>query len=61
MKLSVESAPCHTEVDKILLEMWGIPHPTLTAEDIVEKKSINIETRRSSTLEKRVILVQGPC
>jgi hypothetical protein len=25
------------------------------------KSKINIETRRSSTLEKRVILVQGPC
>jgi len=29
--------------------------------NIIEKRSINIETRRSSTLEKRVILVQGPC
>ena len=26
-----------------------------------KKGAINIETRRSSTLEKRVILVQGPC
>ena len=26
-----------------------------------ENGTINIETRRSSTLEKRVILVQGPC
>ena len=28
---------------------------------LVQKRGINIETRRSSTLEKRVILVQGPC
>ena len=28
---------------------------------LAQKRSINIETRRSSTLEKRVILVQGPC
>ncbi|KAF9444366.1 hypothetical protein P691DRAFT_348878 [Macrolepiota fuliginosa MF-IS2] len=26
-----------------------------------ERKKINIETRRSTTPEKRVILVQGPC
>lgn len=26
-----------------------------------KKKSINIETRRSTTPGKRVILVQGPC
>jgi hypothetical protein len=26
-----------------------------------EEVKINIETRRSTTLEKRVILVQGPC
>jgi hypothetical protein len=28
---------------------------------ILTKKCINIETRRSTTPEKRVILVQGPC
>ena len=29
---------------------------------VEEKKSkINIETRRSTTLKQRVILVQGPC
>ena len=27
----------------------------------VQKEAINIETRRSTTPEKRVILVQGPC
>ena len=32
-----------------------------TNDAAIKKKSINIETRRSSTLEKRVILVQGPC
>jgi len=32
-----------------------------TVETFIGTRSINIETRRSSTLEKRVILVQGPC
>ena len=28
---------------------------------IIGRKKINIETRRSTTLKQRVILVQGPC
>ena len=30
-------------------------------ESRIMSEKINIETQRSSTLEKRVILVQGPC
>ena len=35
------------------LERWN--------KDVKTKSKINIETRRSTTLKQRVILVQGPC
>jgi hypothetical protein len=35
--------------------------PSVESTNMGAKSKINIETRRSTTLKQRVILVQGPC
>ena len=49
--------PHEWQINEIQNIQYNIVFNTVT----VVKKKINIETRRSTTLKQRVILVQGPC
>jgi len=52
------------KLDKITQEIMNVKQYSssqLYQHQLSDTNKINIETRRSTTPEKRVILVQGPC